>query len=525
MLFAIITGPAAIVPPAEAALRNHYQFNEGVTANATGRTIIDSVGGMNGTVIGPAGAGLNPSATANAMVLPGGTSDIAPYVDLPNGLVSALTNATFEGWYTMSSVQNWGRLFEFGSSTAGELGAPGGTGNGSDVLFHAASRGTGQGTQRTGLANNDPLFLGSAAGTVPTGTPDIDTNIAHPLGARRHVSVVYNSTGGTGATPASLSVYIDGTLRGSTNSAVQLGNLNDVNNWLGRSNWTADSNLAGSLEEFRIYDHAMTTAEVYQRFVDGPSGPTPPTVELNRETGAITLINQETGVRVVGYTLTSAAGTLNQANWRSITDNADANSGGSFDPNHAWTELTAAGSTQDFSESDFSGGSAPFGGLFGAGGTATYQLGTGGASDAQRAWRKSFYEDVAIDIKLADGSSLPATIKYVGNNGASPQRSDLNFDGQINIADWNLFLSGNGTNLSTMTLHESYTRGDINGDRANNYSDFRLFKSDFNIANGAGAFEALAGVPEPATLIPLFIGYIALRPCRSRRTRRQSVLD
>jgi hypothetical protein len=520
-----ITCGLAVVQPAQAALKHQYRFGEGATNNATGRVIVDSVGGMNATVIGPAGTGMNPTATANALVLPGGTSDIAPYVDLPNGIVSSLTNATFEAWYTMNTVQNWGRVFDFGSSTAGELSTPGGTGNGNDVIFHAATRGTGQGTQRTGLANNDPLFLGSDAGTVPSGTPDVDTNIAQTLGTRRHVSVVYNATGGSGATPASLSVYIDGTLRGSANTAVQLGNLNDVNNWLGRSNWTADSNLGGNFQEFRIYDNAMTAAEVYQRYVAGPDEPIVPTVELNRDTGEINLLNQETAVRVVTYSLTSPAGTLNIANWRSITDNADANSGGSFDPNHAWMELSAAGSTQDFSEADFSGGSAPFGGLFGTGGTTNYQLGTGGAADSQRAWRKSFYEDIAIQMRLADGSAIPVTVKYVGNNGQSQRRSDLNFDGQINLADWNLFLAGNGTNLSTMTLHESYIRGDINGDLANNYTDFRLFKADYNIANGAGAFEALVGVPEPATFALFLLGGLALLPARSRRVWRRSILN
>ena len=35
----------------------------------------------------------------------------------------------------------------------------------------------------------------------------------------------------------------------------------------------------------------------------------------------------------------------------------------------------------------------------------------------------------------------------------------------------------------------------------NDYADFRLFKSDFNSANGAGAFEAqVFGVPEPSSL-------------------------
>jgi hypothetical protein len=269
----------------------------------------------------------------------------------------------------------------------------------------------------------------------------------------------------------------------------------------------------------------MTTEEVHQRYIDGPNDPITPTVVVNRDTGAITLRNQDTASRVVGYSLTSEAGALNTANWRPIADNADANSGGSFDPNHVWTKLTVAGSTQDFSEIDLSGGSAPFGGLFGAGGTTSYELGTGGASEAQRAWRTSFYEDVAIALRLADGSALPATIKYVGNNGNSERRSDFNFDGAISLADWNIFLSGNGTNLSTMTMHESYLRGDINGDLANNYQDFRLFKADFDAANGAGAFVAMIGVPEPSTLTMLALGFVATlgrrRPRAEQRCTRR----
>jgi hypothetical protein len=537
-LVAVISGSGIIIAPAEGALRNQYNFAEGVTNNATGRTIIDSVGGMNGTVIGPAGAGLNPSATANALVLPGGTSDIAPYVDLPNGMVSSLTNATFEGWYKLGSAQNWGRIFDFGSTdvnpapmavTGGEITGPGGggtdLGEGLDYIQFAATRGTNQNQQRGGMRNNDALFLGSGAGTVAGGEALADPNVATTLGTRKHFSLVYNATGGSGATPASLTAYVDGVPRATTNTAIQLGNLNDVNNWLGRSNWLGDSNFGGSLEEFRIYDHAMTQTEVHQRFVDGPTGPAPPTVELNRDTGAITLINQDPSVRVVGYTLTSNAGTLNSANWRPIADNADANSGGSFDPNHVWTKLTLAGSTQDFSEIDFSGGSGPFGGVFGAGGTTSYQLGTGGGTESQRAWRRSFYEDIAIQLKLDDPNAppVPVTVKYVGNNGVLLQRSDLNFDGVINLADWNLFLTGNGANLSILTMHESYQRGDVNGDLANNYQDFRLFKADFDVANGAGAFVAMTGVPEPATLTMLALGCAALLSPRRRSAVRRCV--
>ena len=115
-----------------------------------------------------------------------------------------------------------------------------------------------------------------------------DPNVPYTVGTQRHVAVVYNSTGGTGATPASISVYVDGTQRATANTAIQLGNLNDVNNWLGRSNWTADANFAGSYAEFRIYDTALNAQEVFNSFTTGPTDPTPPTLEVNRATGTIT---------------------------------------------------------------------------------------------------------------------------------------------------------------------------------------------------------------------------------------------
>src|SRR5688500_10092372 len=82
----LLVGAVLVVSSAHGALKHQYLFNEGATADATGRTIIDSVSGANGTVIGPALGGGLPTATANALVLPGGASAVAPFVDLPNGL-------------------------------------------------------------------------------------------------------------------------------------------------------------------------------------------------------------------------------------------------------------------------------------------------------------------------------------------------------------------------------------------------------------------------------------------------------
>ena len=40
-----------------------------------------------------------------------------------------------------------------------------------------------------------------------------------------------------------------------------LSSLDDVNNWLGRSNYK-DAHLGGSIEEFRIYGAALSDAQV-----------------------------------------------------------------------------------------------------------------------------------------------------------------------------------------------------------------------------------------------------------------------
>jgi hypothetical protein len=45
----------------------------------------------------------------------------------------------------------------------------------------------------------------------------------------------------------------------------------------------------------------------------------------------------------------------------------------------------------------------------------------------------------------------------------------------------------------------AYLKGDLDGDLDNDYNDFQLFKTDYNAAHGAGSFELMSGVPEPAT--------------------------
>jgi hypothetical protein len=99
-------------------------------------------------------------------------------------------------------------------------------------------------------------------------------------------------------------------------------------------------------------------------------------------------------------------------------------------------------------------------------------------------------------------------------------RSDLNGDGQINVADWTVFIANGYTNLSAETAVGAYRRGDLDGDRDNDIFDYRLFKADYIAANGAGAFAALeAAVPEPATVGLLAIGLLSAFRSRIARGR------
>jgi hypothetical protein len=78
------------------ALAHRYSFNQ------TGSTIVDSVGTRNGTLVG---------ATASmGKVVFNGTA--TSYLDLPNGTISGLRNASFEIWLVWGGGAPWQRIFD-----------------------------------------------------------------------------------------------------------------------------------------------------------------------------------------------------------------------------------------------------------------------------------------------------------------------------------------------------------------------------------------------------------------------------
>ncbi|MFT5523589.1 MAG: VCBS repeat-containing protein [Pirellulaceae bacterium] len=246
---------------------HRYSFND------SGTTLVDSIGGADGVIIGPG------TQTGGELNLTGGNSDVAPYGDLPNGLISGLSDVTFEGWYTVDGNSNWQRLFDFGSSEGGNggevtgLGDTNGGGNqGLDYVTYAVSRGGNANDQRWTWRNNDAAggVVGAGNGPVQAAEQNTDASLPHTFGVETHMAMVFDNVG---PDATNISVYRDGAILGSYTSQFELRDVNDVNNWLGRSNWGGDQNLNGSLNEFRIYDAALAATEVSDSFFAGPDRP------------------------------------------------------------------------------------------------------------------------------------------------------------------------------------------------------------------------------------------------------------
>ena len=104
-----------------------------------------------------------------------------------------------------------------------------------------------------------------------------------------------------------------------------------------------------------------------------------------------------------------------------------------------------------------------------------------------------------------------------GNGGSSFARSDLDFDGDLDIDDYTIYSGAIYSDLSGLSLAQAYGQGDLDGDGDNDLNDFNAFRADYNAANGAGAFAAMAGVPEPATIALLAMSGMALLACKRRR--------
>jgi glucose/arabinose dehydrogenase len=211
---------------------------------------------------------------------------------------------------------------------------------------------------------------------------------------------------------------------------------------------------------------------------------------VDRDTGVITITNiTSESIEFSSLEITSAFGAINPAALTSITDLYDADGNGEIDDNDNWTVTSAAGDHSQFREQ-----STGDPGALAPGQPITFSMPGG--------WIPSPTEDLRLTLQLEGGMLTSTTFEFTGNNGMPYARSDIDTDGALDADDWFLLVANHLTDLSTMSLAEAFSHGDLNGDLENDFDDFSLFKADYIAAHGPAAFEALLrGVPEPSALL------------------------
>jgi hypothetical protein len=97
---------------------------------------------------------------------------------------------------------------------------------------------------------------------------------------------------------------------------------------------------------------------------------------------------------------------------------------------------------------------------------------------------------------------------------------DLDFDASIDASDWAIFRSGQHANMTGFSRSQALGLGDLNGDFRNDHTDFVMFKSVFEAANGEGSFAAMLGVPEPSSILLASAAALAIGLITRSRTPR-----
>lgn len=227
LLFALLTATALAqpAPTNSPKLTHRYSF----TVDAT-----DSAGHADGILQGNA-------TIRDGQVHLNGTR--GTYVNLPGGLIAGYSAVTFEFWASLGTNRNWARVFDQGS-TNGNAGQH-------DLYFCPHSG------RDFRLTIMDPHPKEHVV-TIP-GNLDNQTNL--------HVACVLDPPSGF------MGIYTNGVLAASRNDLVSLASVDTNYFFLGRSLFASDAPLNGSIDEFRIYDGALSAAAIAADFKNGPDAP------------------------------------------------------------------------------------------------------------------------------------------------------------------------------------------------------------------------------------------------------------
>ena len=307
---------------AATTLIHHWDFETG----AGGTIVTDLVGSADGTIVGT-----NHNWIAGGLDLFGGGASgnwnggtnlaTGSYVDLPNGLATALPNiVTFEVVYKSDEPTAWWqRLWDFGASDGGEDSSASGT----VYTFGTTYAGVGPRTDITPAAGSTLFQLNSTASSVAD--------------QMNHLVWIYDADNGMSK------MYHNGVLvDAEAMTGIPFSEFYgvDVNNWLGRSQWTGDGMFNGQLYDFRIYSGIMTESQVATRWGEvNVSGPTESPVITSIAVSGSDVTISWTDEGVGTYTIQRKTD-LTATTWADVVGGLSAGAGS--------TTVTNSGSDQEF---------------------------------------------------------------------------------------------------------------------------------------------------------------------------------
>lgn len=230
-------GPSADLDASDprSSLVLRYDFS------GSGTVVRDRVGTADGAILG--GAALDGS---GGLTLDGRDD----YVDMPDRTVSRLESASFVIWLQWRGGVCWQRIFDFGSNDRGE----------DRVGYALSSLFMTPATCGTGAFTVSGEFASGVQSRVADDEPlPADTDL--------QVALVLDAAAST------LTLYRDGARVAQGSADFALSEIDDVNCWLGRSQWIQDYLLAGRYDELRIYDRALSASEVAAQLARGPDDP------------------------------------------------------------------------------------------------------------------------------------------------------------------------------------------------------------------------------------------------------------
>lgn len=225
--------------PAPGSLVHRYSLD------GTGAVAIDSIAGDDGDVVGTT---LNGDGTVTM------NGDSRQYIDLPNGIISSLTDVTVVTWVTWDDGAAYQRIFDFGSSSTGS-----GEGLGTTGRSYMAVMPT------TGFEDQAKPGLGGEI-KVP-GFPTVTLASTENM-KNRTAMVGFVLRGGVSA-----SLYIEDRLLATQATTITPGDINDVNNWIGQSQYQDNPFYQGGYQEFRIYDVALDACQLHTLLIRGRESP------------------------------------------------------------------------------------------------------------------------------------------------------------------------------------------------------------------------------------------------------------